>query len=271
MKPIALILLFLTGCTHFNENIDNETADLRSSFKKSVQIKMNPKNKDEIEKKKVTEKIYGVTLDSIDNMPSVILALENFKVKPTVRVVFDEKMPASYYLEAVNQIHDVAFVMGGLLDSYYVKDYSIEEFQKRSVEYFEALSGKVDIWEIGNEINGEWLGSTESVVKKMSIAYNEAKKHNQKTELTLYYNEGCFEKPDHEVFSWSEKNIPASIKNNLDYVFLSYYEDDCNNLQPNWPLVFKKLAAMFPNSKIGFGEIGSKLKNKKALKTIENH
>ena len=51
---------------------------------------------------------------------------------------------------------------------------------------------------------------------------------------------------------------------NLDYVFVSYYEDDCNDLQPDWPVVFKRLAEKFPKSKIGFGEVGTLNKANKA-------
>lgn len=54
------------------------------------------------------------------------------------------------------------------------------------------------------------------------------------------------------------------MKQGLDYVWISYYEDDCNNLQPDWPQVFQKLATMFPNAKIGFGEVGSIHADKKA-------
>jgi len=50
----------------------------------------------------------------------------------------------------------------------------------------------------------------------------------------------------------------------LDYVLVSYYEEDCNNLKPDWNTVFAKLAAMFPNSRIGFGEVSTSDPAKKA-------
>ena len=53
------------------------------------------------------------------------------------------------------------------------------------------------------------------------------------------------------------------MKTGLDYVWISDYEDDCNGLQPAWEPVFKKLAEMFPNSRVGFGEVGTKYSDRK--------
>lgn len=207
--------------------------------------------------------IYGVTVDSVSDLPAIIKSLKVFKKKPTTRIVFDEDVSADDYVEATEQIHKVSHVMGELMDSYYVKKISTAALEKRTEEYLAKLGDNVDIWEIGNEINGEWLGPTPDVIKKLMAVYGKVKKAHRKTALTLYYNEGCFEKAENEMFTWSKKNLTEEIKNSLDYVFLSYYEDDCNNLQPDWPSVFKKLGELFPKSKIGFGETGTKIAEKK--------
>lgn len=208
--------------------------------------------------------IYGVTIDSVSNLSAIVTSLKNLAAKPTTRVVFDEWVAASYYLNPLTKIKEVSNVMGELLDSYYVKDYSLAQYQNRTTEYLNALENQVDIWEIGNEINGEWLGDTATVVQKMSTAYDLVKARNKKTALTLYYNEECWMYSQNETFTWAGKNVPARMKSGLDYVFLSYYEDDCNGLQPDWEKVFSKLALMFPNSKIGFGEVGTKYADRKA-------
>jgi hypothetical protein len=54
------------------------------------------------------------------------------------------------------------------------------------------------------------------------------------------------------------------LKANVDYVFVSYYEDDCNNYQPNWQRVFDSLHVLFPYSKLGIGECGTTYSNRKA-------
>ncbi len=210
-----------------------------------------------------SERIYGVTIDSIENLPAIIKSLKSLKPKPTTRIVFDETVEASNYVNAAKQIHEVSYIMGEILDSFYVKSISTDEYSSRTKEYLNALGSNVDIWEIGNEINGEWLGDTPTVVAKMNAAYSLVKAKEKTAALTLYYNEGCWEKKSNEMFTWAQKNISATMKLGLDYVFISYYEDDCNDLQPDWPQVFQKLAALFPNSKIGFGEVGTKHADRK--------
>lgn len=55
--------------------------------------------------------------------------------------------------------------------------------------------------------------------------------------------------------NWLEKYIPKDMKSGLDYVFISYYEDDNDNFQPKWKDVFTNLEKIFPNSKLGIGSV----------------
>ena len=211
-----------------------------------------------------TNRMYGVTIDAINRINATVTSLSSLCMKPTTRIVFDEWIPATDYLNAVNKIHNVSFIMGEILDSYYVSQYTLAQYQARTTEYLNLLGSKVDIWEIGNEINGEWLGNTSDVVAKMNAAYSIIKAANKKTALTLYYNKNCWENSSNEMFKWAKTNISSAMKNGLDYVLVSYYEDDCNNLQPNWQQVFDSLHAIFPNSKLGIGECGTNKSTKKA-------
>lgn len=211
-----------------------------------------------------TNRIWGVTLDAVGGLNAIVTSLQNLCKKPTTRIVFDEFIPASDYVNAVNQIHNVSFIMGELLDSYYMNQYSLAQYVARTNEYVNLLGSKVDIWEIGNEINGEWLGNTADVVAKMDTAYSIVKAQNKKTELTLYYNQDCWSNPKNEMFYWINKNVSTKLRNGLDYVLVSYYEDDCNGLQPNWQKVFDSLHVLFPNSKLGIGECGTVVSGKKS-------
>lgn len=206
----------------------------------------------------------GVTLDSIGNLSAAVTSLKSISKVPTTRIVFDEFVAASYYQNATQKIRDVSYVMGELLDSMYVKQYSVQAYIDRTKEYVTVLGDNVDIWEVGNEINGEWLGNTSDVVAKMTGAYDYVKSQGKTTELTLYYNQDCWSKPANEMFTWAQTNIPDRMKQGLDYVLVSFYEDDCNGIKPDWNQVFTKLHAMFPNSKIGFGETGTTISSKKA-------
>ena len=173
-------------------------------------------------------------------------------------------MPASYYRSAAVAINKVSYVMGEILDSQYMDTETVQGYLKRAENYYATLGDVVDIWEIGNEINGEWLGSNADVVAKMTGAYDIAKGQGRQTALTLYYNQDCWSKRSNEMFTWAQANIPERMKQGLDYVLVSYYEEDCNNLKPDWNTVFKKLSVMFPNSRIGFGEVGTSKDARKA-------
>lgn len=208
--------------------------------------------------------VYGITLDSIANLPQIIDALKSFAEKPTVRIVFDEFVAAKDYLTAVNQISQVANIMGELLDSYYVSKYSQAQYEARAKEYLQILGDKVSVWEIGNEINGDWLKA--GAAQKAYAAWKIFKAAGKKTALTTYYNCEC-EDSNGPMLPWVQKNIPADMKLGLDYVLISYYEDDCENRVVSlteWETVFGQLTTMFPNAKVGMGECGSATAAKKA-------
>lgn len=201
--------------------------------------------------------IYGVTVDDISELPPIIESLQRLARKPTARIVFDETVGPAYYRKAAIAMSQVSYLMGEILDSAYVRRISVTGYLNRTTRYLDSMGDIVHIWEVGNEVNGEWLGTTASVVAKISGAYDLVKARGKVAALTLYYNEDCWSRKSNEMFTWAQTNIPARMKQGLDYVLISYYEEDCNDLRPDWPTVFAKLAAMFPNSKIGFGEVGT--------------
>ncbi len=213
---------------------------------------------------KAQERVNGITIDGISNLNNIVNSISRHKSRMTTRIVFDEWQPAAEYSNAVNRIDTVSDIMGEILDSYYMNSYSVQQFKDRVDEYVAAFGSKVDIWEIGNEVNGEWLGSTDSLMAKVMYAYGRVKKLGFRSAVTLYYNKNCWENPENEMFRWLNENLRNYRKFEPDYVFVSYYEDDCNNLQPNWQQVFDSLHTLFPNSKLGIGECGTTIANRKA-------
>lgn len=210
------------------------------------------------------EKINGVTIDAVNGLNNIVSSINRHNKRMTVRIVFDEWQPASQYTNAVNRLDTTADIMGEILDSYYVNEYTVEQYADRCIEYVNALGDKIDIWEIGNEINGEWLGNNDSVMAKLTKAYIVVKKNRKKAALTLYYNKNCWKDPRNEMFRWVNENLGYKLRTSLDYVFVSYYEDDCSNLQPNWQQVFDSLHVLFPNSMLGIGECGTEINSRKA-------
>ncbi len=110
------------------------------------------------------------------------------------------------------------------------------------------------MWEIGNEINGDWLGS--DVPKKMHDMYEVCSDYD--TMLTLYYAKD-FDGTEYDMIAWVKKNVPNDMREGLTFVTVSYYEDQNENgimtpekMEP----IFAQLSQIFPNAFVGFGECG---------------
>ena len=209
------------------------------------------------------DRVYGVTVDDISDVSAIVSALSALPHKATTRVVFDETQQPAYYAQAVPAVHAVSFVMGEILDSAFVKDISVADYASRTSAYLAAFPSSVDIWEVGNEINGNWLDTTSGgvadVVGKMTGAFDLVRAGGGRTALTLY---GCSDAdPAHDMFQWAKANVPARMLSGLDYVLVSYYEGDCASPRSDWPSVFHQLRQMFPSAGIGFGEVGDVDKN----------
>jgi hypothetical protein len=206
--------------------------------------------------------VHGITFDDPWNTAPTVEALSALPVKMTARIVFDEGQSAASYGTIPAQIHAVAFTMGELLDSESVPNLTVLEYTNRATEFLTAFSSHIDIWEIGNEVNGDWLGSTSDVVDKIAGAFDIIKAAGKKTALTGYLFSPA--PSGHEMISWLTTNIPDRMKTGLDYVLVSYYEVDNPGPAPNWTSIFNSLGAIFPNSLLGVGECGTEVAADKA-------
>jgi hypothetical protein len=223
----------------------------------------------------VPSPIYGVTLDDVSKPAAEVNSLGQMAQVPTARIVFDAGVRPSYYLKPIQQLRNVAYIMGELVDSSYMRQYTVNQIASWTQSYTKALGNLVDIWEIGNEVNGNWLGS--NTLAKIEAMYDVVSAQGGATALTFFY-EGEPSEPnnciaaDHggnDMFTWIRQqfqlNLPANqrssetekIRLNVNYVLVSWYPDQCPGETPNWPWVFGQLAGIFPNSKVGFGELGT--------------
>jgi len=202
--------------------------------------------------------IWGVTTDDPTvNTSAQVAALSSLPRRTAVRCVFDPPEPASYYLAATNAIAAVADVMGQPIDSSEMSGQSLATVKSRIADYLNVLGGSVAVWEVGNEVNGNWLGS--GVVPKITAMYEAAKAAGRKTAMTFYYENPAT--PGYDMLPWIDSNIPAGneMRTGLDYVLVSYYEDANGGhqlTQTELNTIFGGLAARFPNAKVGFGEFG---------------
>ncbi|UTC65897.1 MULTISPECIES: hypothetical protein [unclassified Treponema] len=210
--------------------------------------------------------ILGLTIDDswyeTVKLEAVVKALKDMKTKPTVRIVMSKDEPLSTYIPIFREISKVARILACPVDSYDMKSYkTISSYKKRFITAYETLGKYIHMWEIGNEINGEdWLGKNPKLIAdKVTAAYDFIKSKGGITVLTAYAFAPGMQKIS--MLDWLKTYLPSRIKENVDYLLVSYYEDDNEGFQPDWEKVFADLEEVFPNSKLGIGECGSTDKN----------
>jgi hypothetical protein len=211
--------------------------------------------------------LIGMTYDRLTgNYLAPVLSLG---VKPSVRVVFDTGMRAASYAAAMKKLLPVAYVMGEPVDSSVVKTTPPAAYVGRFVAFQRAFP-KVAMWEVGNELNGEWLGGkpyTKAVglanppVAKAYAAWKAMRAAGAATALTLYYQPPQTVSRGYDMIPWAQNNFAAlsDMADSLTYVFISYYETDNRGIRPTvqqWSQLFTQLHAIFPNAELGFGEVG---------------
>jgi hypothetical protein len=188
------------------------------------------------------------------------------------------------YVDLIQRIKSegLAFVMAELVDSdiesstkcFTLLDEtkSVAAYLERTKKLYEKLGKYVDIWEIGNEVNGDWFGGSvignikneqrrKIVVGQLKAAYdfltakkaeiissNKLMSKDEKiplTAITFYFNgdgkkRNSYENINDQMMRWIkgignhfiDKNNKKITFTNLDYLLVSYYPDD-NFYEPN--------------------------------------
>jgi hypothetical protein len=97
----------------------------------------------------------------------------------------------------------------------------------------------------------------------VQLAYKIVKGAGGKVAITMYYNQdpsgnNCWALPMDNWRTWPTQFLSSTVRNGADYALFSYYPyHDCPGLAPSWKSDFGKLESLFPNAKVGFGEIGT--------------
>ena len=204
--------------------------------------------------------LYGVTADDVGHLGELVASARHLPETPTTRIYFQVSEPPGYYATAIRRLRPVSYLMGELLDSSDETHISVAAYRRRVRSYLAAFRNEVDLWEIGNEVNGNWTGRYATVEKKLTVAYNAVSDAKRRTALTLYYNARCGDgKGELGPLAFSRRYVPRAVRNGLTYVFISYYERNCHGIRPGvrtWREFFRKLHALYPRARLGFGEIG---------------
>jgi len=218
-------------------------------------------------------------LDSLVNSVAALVEVnKDARARVVTRVIIDpakadERLPfprnedyaaaiadeLTHYENAVRRIKQTgSWVMVELADSHDFHVLKSDGALKQKTEvYMDRLGGLVDIWEVGNEVNGEWVGWKDNkhlirdlkkkpateleekrafVAKQTLDAFTVVWGRGKKTALTFFYNGGkvgemCWDIEGYDMSSWAEKYIwPTPMKDKLNYVLVSFYDDDCTGV-----------------------------------------
>lgn len=213
----------------------------------------------------VPSPLRGVTIEYVDRLDVTVKALSSHAQPATVRIVFQTGTSAKDYAEAVRRLRPHAYLVGTILDSTAVSEYSVAKVRERTREFVRAFGSQIDIWEIGNELNGEWLGKPDDIRAKTWAAFDVVKRENANLKLqaavTLNYwpSKDCYAKSWEATDSFAAA-LPEAIRTGADHAWLSFYETACDPIaRPSvsqFTGAFTRLGKTFPNAKVGFGEVG---------------
>lgn len=214
--------------------------------------------------------LYGVTIESVENLSVIKTSLTGHTKRPTTRIVFQSGTKASDYASAINSLRDTSYIMGEILDSTALKKSSVDAYKARTRDFVSTYGNKIDLYEIGNELNGSWAGQPADINAKVQAAYDVVEKEyassNLRSAVTLNYwpSSDCYGKSWEDTASFAN-GMPSEVKNGVDYVLLSFYETACSPraypTDQQFIDIFNKLKSTFPGAKIGMGEIGAQGKD----------
>ncbi|GAC1401786.1 MAG: hypothetical protein NVSMB64_00540 [Candidatus Velthaea sp.] len=195
---------------------------------------------------------WGVTFDDISSASAGLQSATNlFGRDGWVRIVFNRVESPNYYRAIIANAHRRGLhVLGQLLDSSDMAAVPLPAWQKRVRSYVDALPS-VDAWEVGNEVNGSWLGT--DVSAKVSYGASYVKRHTHaRTLVTLYWQLGESSSSD-SMFSWAAANLPDTAA--VDDIGISLYPED-HPMGEAFERVMTTLHARYPTQRLLVTELG---------------
>jgi hypothetical protein len=161
-------------------------------------------------------------------------------------------------------------VLGAILDTaQWPKTLTPETYAERVKNIVLHYKGRVSAWEVGSEINGDWLGgasrplSPDEVFKIYSAGAEKAKELDPDTErvATLYWWEATAPDREHSLSGWLKRYAPKGFGKDVDLVGLELYPED-NPLGMSLERAFDETAEALPGVKLMLSSFGYVEKDK---------
>jgi hypothetical protein len=155
-------------------------------------------------------------------------------------------------------------IMGCVLDTtQWPASLSPSIYAERSKNLALHFKGQINSWELGSELNGNWLGgrksplSAEDVFGIFQAAASELKKLDPGYEIvaTLYWWEGTAPDQEHTLNGWLTKFVPKGFPLYVDAVAVSLWPED-NPVGLSLERIFQRLHQFLPEKKLMIGSYG---------------
>lgn len=212
----------------------------------------------------VPSPLRGVTVDAVGNLPALVDALSRHGARPTVRIVFDPGTTPADYAPVIRALRPHAYIMGELVDSTALRRITLAQVTARARAFARAFGDQVDLWEIGNELNGAWVGRNPDEINAKVLAAHRviAGEYHLRTAVTLNYWAGphCYDKAWEATLPFAQ-GMPEELRTGTHVVLLSVYETACSPAQhpgaTDLARMLNRLGRLFPKARLGIGEIGA--------------
>ncbi|HYF74790.1 MAG TPA: Tat pathway signal sequence [Nocardioides sp.] len=212
------------------------------------------------------EPVRGVTLESVGRLDDLEEALARHSRRPTARIVFQRGAGPAHYATAVRRLRDDADLMGLVLDSTAVRRTTVREYRDRTRAFVRRFGDRLDYYEIGNELNGEWLGRPRTINAKVAAAYDVVEREHADLDLRSVFTLNYWPSRDCYAHDWEAtlpfaRAMPGRVRRGVDLVLLSFYETACSpRARPSvaqFATTLRSLQRIFPGADVGIGEVGA--------------
>ncbi len=161
-------------------------------------------------------------------------------------------------------------VMGDILDTtQWPRGMTPAIYAERVKNIVLHYKGKVAAWEVGSELNGDWLGGSsdpltpDQVFKIYSAGAAKAKELDPgaETVATLYWWEATAPDRAHSLSGWLKTFVPRGFGANVDTVGLEMFPDD-NPVGMRFESAFDEVASALPGKRLILSSFGYVEKNR---------
>jgi hypothetical protein len=155
-------------------------------------------------------------------------------------------------------------VMGTILDTnQWPSRLTPAVYAERTRNIVLHYSEQIKSWEVGCEINGDWLGgtkeplTTDEVFKIYAAAAEQVKtiEPSLETVATLYWWDGTAPDEVHSLLGWLTRYVPRGFAKDIDVVAVSLWPED-NPVGMAFEPIFDQVRSLLPEKKLMLGSFG---------------